>query len=518
MFRYGVEQAIRDGFLVDYEPVTIQSQVRINGVFLKEGEQVGKIDTVTGDETLDEVEDERAFDATAVERDITAPDSNRKIIQEVAKYAFEHEQETGRFPKILIFAVNDLPHASHADQLVRVCREVFNQGDDFVQKITGNPNVDRPLQRIREFRNRPNPKVVVSVDMLTTGVDIPALEFIVFLRAVKSRILWEQMLGRGTRRCDEINKAKFTVFDCFDGTLFRYFQDASNFKIEEPRTDPLTIAQIIDNIWQNIDRQYHTNILVKRLRRIEKDMSGEARELFAKWIPEGDMSQFAGELAKHLRDKFADTMKLLRNSEFQDLLINYPRAKRVFWVGYEVQDAVTSRLEERYGQQPSAEDYLAAFSAFVQNKADEIEALRILISKPEGWNPDALLTLRGKLIENGYDEKTLRRAHERVHRKALADLISMVKHAAREAEPLLTAAERVAAALAEIRAFHTFTPEQSQWLDFIAQHLVENLCVDTADLDNQPVFTKHGGLARARRVFGDQLPRLIERLNYTLAA
>jgi type I restriction enzyme R subunit len=86
-----------------------------------------------------------------------------------------------------------LPVASHADQLVRVCREVFDQGDDFVQKITGNPNVDRPLQRIREFRNRPKPKVVVTVDMLSTGVDIPALEFIVFLRPVKSRILWEQL-------------------------------------------------------------------------------------------------------------------------------------------------------------------------------------------------------------------------------------------------------------------------------------------------------------------------------------
>ena len=61
------------------------------------------------------------------------------------------------------------------------------EGDDFVKKITGNPNVDRPLQRIREFRNRPNPKIVVSVDMLSTGVDIPALEYIVFLRPVKSR-------------------------------------------------------------------------------------------------------------------------------------------------------------------------------------------------------------------------------------------------------------------------------------------------------------------------------------------
>ena len=52
------------------------------------------------------------------------------------------------------------------------------------------------VQRIREFRNRPQPSIVVTVDMLSTGVDIPDLEFIVFLRPVKSRILFEQMLGR----------------------------------------------------------------------------------------------------------------------------------------------------------------------------------------------------------------------------------------------------------------------------------------------------------------------------------
>src|SRR5450756_1797236 len=106
---------------------------------------------------------------------ITAPQSNRKIIEEIAQHAYAHEKETGHFPKILIFAVNDIAHTSHADQLVKTCREVFGQGDDFVQKITGNANVDRPLQRIREFRNRPNPKVVVTVDMLSTGVDIPSL-------------------------------------------------------------------------------------------------------------------------------------------------------------------------------------------------------------------------------------------------------------------------------------------------------------------------------------------------------
>ncbi|MEO6787008.1 MAG: DEAD/DEAH box helicase family protein, partial [Chthoniobacteraceae bacterium] len=317
VFRYGVEQAIRDGWLVDYDPVVISSQVKMNGVFLKEGEQIGKVDTQTGVEALDQIEDERAFDAAAVERDITAPDCNRKIVQEIAKHAYAHEKETGRFPKILVFAVNDLPHTSHADQLVRICREVFAQGDDFVKKITGNPNVDRPLQRIREFRNRPNPKIVVSVDMLTTGVDIPALEFIVFLRPVKSRILWEQMFGRGTRRCDEIHKAKFTVFDCFDGTLIRYFRDVSNFQIEEPRADPLTIPQLVENIWQNIDREYHVRLLVKRLRRIEKDMSGNAREQFAQWIPDGDVGRFAAGLPKGLREDFADAMKLLRDPKFQ---------------------------------------------------------------------------------------------------------------------------------------------------------------------------------------------------------
>jgi len=106
--------------------------------------------------------------------------------------------------------------------------------------------------------------------------DIPALEFIVCLRPVKSRIL--TMLGRGTRKCPEINKTKFTVFDCFDGTLIEYFQNTTDFEIQPPAKTPLTIPQVIENIWQNEDRDYHVPILAKRLRRIEKDMSTLAVE------------------------------------------------------------------------------------------------------------------------------------------------------------------------------------------------------------------------------------------------
>ena len=77
----------------------------------------------TGEEIYDELEDEREFSSEEIEQKVTAPESNRKIIKEIAKYAYEHEKKTGHFPKTLIFAVNDLPHTSHADQIVRICRE-----------------------------------------------------------------------------------------------------------------------------------------------------------------------------------------------------------------------------------------------------------------------------------------------------------------------------------------------------------------------------------------------------------
>ena len=91
---------------------------------------------------------------------------------------------------------------------------------------------------------------MVTVDMLSTGVDIPSLEFIVFMRPVKSRILWVQMLGRGTRLCTDIGKEAFTIFDCFDGTLIDYFKGTTDFPVELAQAEPLSIALVIENIYQ----------------------------------------------------------------------------------------------------------------------------------------------------------------------------------------------------------------------------------------------------------------------------
>jgi type I restriction enzyme, R subunit len=521
VYRYEYERAVREGYLVDYDPVTIKSDVRLNGVFLNEGEQVGSIDPETGNEQLDLLEAEREFPSTEVEVKVTSPDSNRKILEEIKKYALKHEEQYKRFPKTLIFAANDLPHTSHADELVNIARDVFGQGDSFVQKITGT--VDRPLQRIREFRNRKLPAIAVTVDLLSTGVDIPDLEFIVLLRTVKSRILFEQMLGRGTRKGEHFpDKTHFVVFDCFDGTLLEYFRKATAITAEPPRTEARTIVELIDDIWANRDRDYNTRCLVKRLQRINKDMAGEERERFASYIPDGDLSKFASDLPQVLRKNFTETMALLRNEKFQDLLVKYRRKPRTFLVAYDTKDDVTSTavISDSQGNKWKADDYIAAFARFVRENATEIEAIRILLDRPKSWSTGALKELRQRLARapQPFDEKSLQRAHEMSYHKALVDIISMVKHAAREDEPLYTAQQRVNRAMMKITGGRGFTAEQTQWLERIREHLIENLSVDQSDFDALPIFTRYGGWARADRVFEGKLPDLLKEFNEGIAA
>ena len=521
VYRYEYERAVREGYLVDYDVIKVKSNVRMMGIFLKEGEQVGLIDPESGSEQLDLLEDERQFETTEVEQKVTSPDSNRKILEEIKKYALAHEEDTGRFPKTLIFAVNDLPHISHADQLVDMARDTFGQGDSFVQKITGR--VDRPLQRIREFRNRKLPGVVVTVDLLTTGVDIPDLEFIVFLRPVKSRILFEQMLGRGTRKGEHFpDKSNFTVFDCFDGTLLDYFKSVTAITAEPPQREARTIIEIIEDIWQNRDRDYNIRCLVKRLHRIDKSMSGEARELFAAHIPEGDMGRFARGLHHSLRENFTGTMNILRDPDLQKLLINYARAQSSFVVAYETKDKVTSTwlIRDGAGNEYKPEDYLTAFTRFVQEKVDEIEAISILLDRPKDWSTEALRELRQRLATapRRFTIENLQKAHELHYHQALVDIISMVKHAAREEEPLFTAEQRVNRAFMRVTAGDVYTPEQRQWLDRIRAHLIESLSIEKDDFENIPVLSRPGGWGRANIVFEGELSSLIQKFNEAIAA
>jgi type I restriction enzyme R subunit len=178
-------------------------------------------------------------------------------------------------------------------------------------------------------------------------------------------------------------------------------------------------------------------------------------------------------------------------------------------------------LRDVAGREYKPEDYLVAFERFVRENPEHIEAVRILLERPRDWSATALKELRDKLRTNPlrFTEENLQRAHAIQYRKPLADIISMVKHAAKEEAPLLTAAERVDQAFRKIMAGQTFTPEQTKWLDRIRDHLRQNLSIERDDFELIPVFADAGGWGAIRRVFGDtKLDALIHDLNEAVAA
>jgi type I restriction enzyme R subunit len=163
-------------------------------------------------------------------------------------------------------------------------------------------------------------------------------------------------------------------------------------------------------------------------------------------------------------------------------------------------------------------DYLCAFSVFIKANKDKIDALTILFKNPRKWNTGALKEIRQVLKKNSFDEEKVRSAHAISGHKAMADIISMVKNADSTQNPLLTAEERVNKAISEILSTHSFNDEQKAWLGYIREHLIINLAIEKENFDVMPILERHGGLVKARMIFGAELDSIIEEINYKLAA
>ena len=300
--------------------------------------------------------------------------------------------------------------------------------------------------------------------------------------------------------------------------MIEYFKNATDFDVSLQK-ETIPISQIIERIYDNQDREYNVKVLTKRLRRIEKKMGSEAIDQFSKYIPNGDLKTFTDDLKDNLEKKFIDTMKLLTNKEFQNLLVNYKRPKKVFLRGYDVVDTVEDDTMFRKGsdyQKP--EDYLKSFEIFVKKNPDKIKAIEILLNRPAGWNADVLEDLLKKLKMNDFDEKELQRAHSYVNKKSLADIISIIKHASDFKVPVLDARERVDRALDVIAGKHDFSEDQLKWLSYIKEHLTKNLAISEENFEVMPVFDRHGGLGRVKQVFGNDLDNLIHEINTAIAA
>jgi len=154
----------------------------------------------------------------------------------------------------------------------------------------------------------------------------------------------------------------------------------------------------------------------------------------------------------------------------------------------------------------------------VKKNPEHIEAIEILLARPKEWNTGALDELRTKLNENDFGEKDLQKAYRHVYKKPLADIISMIKHAAELESAILNAKERVEAAIERITESKAFSEKQMKWLAYIKQHLIENLAIAEDDFDIMPIFERHGGLRVAKKIFSENFDTLINELNEAVAA
>jgi type I restriction enzyme R subunit len=193
---YGLRQGIKEGHLAGYDIVRIDTKISLEGIKYEEED----------------------YNPEDLERIINVPDRNRQIVK--AYKEDEEKRQPKKYRKALVFAVTQ----RHAAQLAYYFNQEYPEFNGrFAEVITSNvPDVD---QAIKRFKQEDLPYVAVSVGMLDCGFDAPKVENILMVRPTKSPILYQQMRGRGSRLCEEINKISFRIYD-FVGVT-RDFNDES---------------------------------------------------------------------------------------------------------------------------------------------------------------------------------------------------------------------------------------------------------------------------------------------------
>ena len=247
VFTYSYREAVIDGWLVDHDPpYIINTDFIQNKARFRKGETLAQYDPNTNELLNGSVlEDELDFEVAEFNRKIILPDNTRKVLEEISSYL---NPESGE--KTLIFAVND----AHADSIVDTLRDIYKEyaiSNDAIVKITGKTaggNKKKVLQVIKQFKNNQYPNIAVTVDLLTTGIDVPAICNLVFMRKINSRILFEQMLGRATRLCPEIGKTHFNIFDAV-----RVYEDLDSTSGMKSVSVNKTMPELLEELFRPSD-------------------------------------------------------------------------------------------------------------------------------------------------------------------------------------------------------------------------------------------------------------------------
>ncbi|GAA3528422.1 type I restriction-modification system endonuclease [Zobellella aerophila] len=530
VYTYSYREAVADDWLIDHEPpIRYETLLTKHGIQFEKGSKVEAINTQTGAIETAELEDELQFEVDAFNRKVINEHFNRVICEQLVQELDPFGEE-----KTMIFCATDL----HADMVKRLLDDAFKalyNGDynqAAVAKITGKS--EKVEQLIRQFKNERYPNIAITVDLLTTGIDVPRICNLVFMRRVRSRILYEQMIGRATRRCDDIGKTVFRIYDPVD--IYAVLQDVNTMKplVKDPNitleqlmgelTDAEHLEQALNSPGEQ-NGESHADVVLsqlsQKLMRVLRKADNKAEhrpeirqklgELEQLWgVEPKSLHQHLHQLGPRQAAEFLHQHAGLLNqlAEIKTLLgsENMP-------VISEHEDELISR-EQTYGVHEKPADYLDSFNRFVREQLNQSAALAVVVNKPRDLTREQLKEVKLLLDNAGYSEARLQSAVRNQSNKDIA--ASIIGHIRRAAlgEALVPFEQRVAAAMDRIYTSHTWNPNQRRWLQRLAKQLNHEVIIDHDTINQMPAF--EGGARQLDKVLDDQLDTVLNELSDAL--
>ena len=562
VMEYSHEMAVADGVNVDFTVYKIETRITRGGSTIDTGEFVGFRDRQTRRVRWNATDEPIEYTSARLDRDVVAEDQIRTVIRTYRDKLFS-ELFPGRrtVPKTLIFAKDD----SHADDIVQIVREEFSKGNDFATKITYRSRDGKAENLLQSFRNSMYPRIVVTVDMIATGTDVKPLECLLFMRTVKSRTYFEQMLGRGVRVIDETEfqqvtddaktKERFVVVDAV-GVM-----DTPLAETAQPleRKPTVSLDKLFNLIALGSTDADVASSVAGRLARLGKRLTRDDREMLTGVAEGRDLGDIThaiiealdpdtqAEVAEASGGSPEDPAALSRaanmmlSQALEPLASNPDLRTAILEVrrSYEQTIDEVSKDEVTFaGHSAEAREQagflLRDFKIYIDEHKDDIRALQVLYSRRYRER----LTFKdirelARTIErppHRWTTQKLWRAYETLDKskvrgsggKMLTDLVSVIRYTLNQDDELVPFSDHVeerfgAWLAAQEQAGVVFSSEQLRWLAWMKDAISTDLGISGESFDYLP-FREHGGIGKAVQVFGDRLNPLMDELTEVLSA